>query len=210
MIGSFWWALHSLSNSVRSWDFPLSRIPLWVCCWTFFSSGSSPFPFLAVLSDKNNYGSEMWLWDGNPIPHLMSCLPAGGGLYKFPLPTSISSKIPPFEFWESLTSQISDAFWRSPTQPALSWGCLFSFFLLALRASVLFPHSIPDQVPFSPLIPTSPDPVHFPSQVPPSLSSLSQVGLSHPHLVTPACWSFWVLWTISWIFCTLFWLMFRY
>ena len=29
----------------------------------------------------------MCLWDGNPIPHLMSCLPAEGGLYKFPLPT---------------------------------------------------------------------------------------------------------------------------
>ena len=29
-------------------------------------------------------------------------------------------------------------------------GCLFPFFLLALRASVLFPHPIPDQVPLSP------------------------------------------------------------
>jgi hypothetical protein len=29
----------------------------------------------------------MWLWNCNPIPHLMSCLPAGGGLYNFPLPT---------------------------------------------------------------------------------------------------------------------------
>jgi len=41
----------------------------------------------AVLSDRNNYESELWLWDSNPIPHLMPCLFAGGGLYKFPLPT---------------------------------------------------------------------------------------------------------------------------
>jgi hypothetical protein len=29
----------------------------------------------------------MWLWNGNPIPHLISCLPVRSGLYKFPLPT---------------------------------------------------------------------------------------------------------------------------
>jgi hypothetical protein len=46
MIGPFLWMLHSLSNSVRPWDLPLSWIPLWACCWTFFSSGSSPFPSL--------------------------------------------------------------------------------------------------------------------------------------------------------------------
>jgi hypothetical protein len=44
-------------------------------------------------------------------------------------------------------------------QPPISWGCLFTFFLLALRASVLFPHPLPDQVPLSP---------HF---QPPTLSS---------------------------------------
>jgi hypothetical protein len=41
----------------------------------------------AVLSDRNNYGSEFLLWDGNPLPHLMPCLPAAGRLYKFPLST---------------------------------------------------------------------------------------------------------------------------
>jgi hypothetical protein len=40
-----------------------------------------------IISDRNNYGTEVSLLDGNPIPHLMPCLPAGGGLYKFPLPT---------------------------------------------------------------------------------------------------------------------------
>ena len=29
---------------------------------------------------------QFLLWDGNPLPHLMPGLPAGGGLYKFPLP----------------------------------------------------------------------------------------------------------------------------
>ena len=46
MIDPFLWVLHSLSNSVRPWDLPLSWIPLWACHWTFFSSGSSPFPSL--------------------------------------------------------------------------------------------------------------------------------------------------------------------
>ena len=44
----------------------------------------------------------------------MSCFPAGGGLYKFPLPTGDSFNVPPFESWESLTSQVSGAFWKVP------------------------------------------------------------------------------------------------
>ena len=35
-------------------------------------------------------------------------------------------------------------------QPPISQGCLFPFFLLALRASVLFPYPIPDQVSLTP------------------------------------------------------------
>jgi hypothetical protein len=42
-----------------------------------------------ILSDGINYGSELRLWDGNHIPHLMLCVPAGDELYKFPLPTFI-------------------------------------------------------------------------------------------------------------------------
>jgi hypothetical protein len=61
----------------------------------------------------------------------------------------ISSRVPPFESWESLTSQVSGAFWRVP-QPPNSWCCLFPFFLLSLRSSVLLYHPIPDQVPSSP------------------------------------------------------------
>jgi hypothetical protein len=46
MLGPFLWVLHSLSNSVRPWDLPLSWISPWACHWTFYSSGSSPFPSL--------------------------------------------------------------------------------------------------------------------------------------------------------------------
>jgi hypothetical protein len=42
--------------------------------------------------------------------------------------------------------------WRFPQSP-ISWCCLLIFFLLALRASVLFPFPIPDQVSLSLLLP---------------------------------------------------------
>jgi hypothetical protein len=51
------------------------------------------------------------------------------------------------------------------SQPPMSRGCMFPFFLLALRASVLFLHPVPDQV----LLLPDPSPlpsIHFPSQVP--------------------------------------------
>jgi hypothetical protein len=70
MIGPFLWVLHSLSNSVRPWDLPLSWILLWAC-WLdllFLRLFSISIPI--ILSDRNNYGSEMWLWDGNPHPSL--------------------------------------------------------------------------------------------------------------------------------------------
>ena len=157
-----------------------------------------------ILSDRNIYGSEVWLWDGKLILHLMSCLPDGGGLRKFPLLTGISSKVPLFESWESLTSQVSGTFWEFPLPP-ISWGCLYTFFLLALRASVLFSHPIPDQVPLSLPLPIPPCPISLPGpSFPPHLwlfSSLSQMWLRHPHLGTSACWAFWVLWTVSCIFC---------
>ena len=46
VLGPFLWVLYSLSNSFRLWDLPFSWIPLWTCNWTFFFSGSSPFPSL--------------------------------------------------------------------------------------------------------------------------------------------------------------------
>jgi len=52
MIDPFLWVLHSASNSVRPWGFTLSWIPLWACSWTFFSSGSSHFPFLKFFQTR--------------------------------------------------------------------------------------------------------------------------------------------------------------
>ena len=49
---------------------------------------------ISIPADRNNYGSEFWLWDENPIPHLMLCLSDGGKLYKFHHPSvCISSSI---------------------------------------------------------------------------------------------------------------------
>ena len=87
MLGPFLWVLHSLSNSVRPWDLPLSWIPFLGLSLDLLFLRLLSISIPVILSDRNNYGSELWLWDGNPIPHLMPCLPARGGLYKFPLPT---------------------------------------------------------------------------------------------------------------------------
>jgi hypothetical protein len=93
---------------------------------------------------------------------------------------------------------------RRSSQPPISWCGLFTFFLLALRASVLFPLPIPDQVPLSPPTP-QPHPLFLLGPfLPPHLwllSSLSQVGLSCPYLGTSAWWAFLILWSISCVFC---------
>ena len=41
----------------------------------------------AVLSDRNNSGSEFLTGKATPSLYLMPCLSTGGGLYKFLLPT---------------------------------------------------------------------------------------------------------------------------
>ena len=122
-----------------------------------------------------------------------------GSISSLSLLLGISSKVPPFESWESFTSQVSGTL----------WGCLFPFFLLALRASVVFPHPIPDHVPLSP--PPTPSTLLPGPSLPPHLwflFSLSQVGLRCPHLGTSACWAFWILWTIPCVFCIFFFLFF--
>jgi hypothetical protein len=69
-----------------------------------------------ILSDRNNYGSELWLW----VLRVSHVCPR-------PLVHSKGSPKPP-------TSQ----------------SCLYPFFVLSLRASVIFPHPILYQVPLSP------------------------------------------------------------
>jgi hypothetical protein len=87
-----------------------------------------------------------------------------GSVSSLSLLSDISSNAPPFESWESLTSQVSDAFWRVPP----------TSYLLRFPASILsavpqgfspFLSPIPDQVLLSLLL----TPIHFPSQGPPFL-----------------------------------------
>ena len=92
----------------------------------------------------------------------------------------ISSKVPPFESWESLTSQVSRGFsYLLPPE--------VEFLSVDPHSSTLV-LSIPDHVslfPFpSPLPPSSLPP---PLCLPWFLSSLSQVGLNYPHLGPSAC-----------------------
>ena len=51
---------------------------------------------------------------------------------------------------ERLSSPRSLVHSESPPQPPTFQSCLFPFFLLALRASILFPQPTPDHVPFFP------------------------------------------------------------
>jgi hypothetical protein len=123
--------------------------------------------------------------------------------------SGISSKVPPLESWESLIFQVSSTFWGVPPT-----------YILKLPVSILsagpqgFSHfPSPNTRSGSPLPSTSPSPSTFPPRsFPPHLwlfSSLSQVGLRRPHLGTSACWAFWVLSTVSWVFLTLFICLFR-
>jgi hypothetical protein len=87
VIGPFLWALNSINNSVRSWGIPLRWIPLWACRWTSLYSISSLRLSLQFFQTATIMGQSFWLWNGNPLSHLMPCLSAADGLYKFPLPT---------------------------------------------------------------------------------------------------------------------------
>jgi hypothetical protein len=78
MIDPFLWALHSLSNSVRLVTSPCLDPTLGLSLDLLFLRLLS-ISIPVILPDRNNYGSEMWLWDGNPILHLMSFLPAEDG-----------------------------------------------------------------------------------------------------------------------------------
>ena len=202
MLGPFFWAFHSFSNNVKPWDLPLS----WTSCWACLFLRPLSIFIPVILSDRNNYGLEFWLQDGNPHPHLMPFTPVGDVLCKFPLSTVAFHlrSLPPFESWESLTSQFSGEFWRVPPTSYLQWlhaSVLsagpqgFSSFSLpnTISCSPLAPHSqstfLPRSLPLSPIVMT-----YFFLQ---SGTKESSLGLSD-------CWHFWVLWTLSWISCTSF------
>jgi hypothetical protein len=129
-----------------------------------------------------------------PSLHLMPCLSAGGEVYKFPLPTRafhlcfLCTKWSRDFLWESLRPLSSLVHSRGPPHLLVSWGCLFQFFLLAFRTSVLFfPHQYLIISPFSAPYSIS----HLSPSIPPPscdcflLSSSSQVGLG---IFTWALW----------------------
>jgi hypothetical protein len=89
-----------------------------------------------------------------------------GLISSFSILLNLSLKVLPLDAWDSLTSQVSGAFWGS-SQPTISWGCLFTFCLLVLRASVHFPS--PNNRSGSAISTTHYHPVHTTSQVPLSL-----------------------------------------
>jgi hypothetical protein len=83
-----------------------------------------------ITSDRNNYGSEVWLWWG-ATPSLTWCpifLLEVDCISSLSLLSGISSKVPPpYKTWESLTSQVSGSFWGLPP----------TFYFLRLPVSIL-------------------------------------------------------------------------
>jgi hypothetical protein len=132
-------------------------------------------------------------------------LEVGSASFPLLLLSGISFKVPPFESWESLTFQVSSAFWRVPTISYLP-RLPVSIISTGPQGFSPFP-SFNTRSDYSlPLLAPSPCPHFFPGpSFPPHLwllSSPSQVGLRCPHLGTSACWPFWVLLTESRVFST--------
>ena len=109
---------------------------------------------------------------GWQLPHSFDALLYLGSIRSISLLSGILS-IPLSS--EILTPPRSLVHSRWSPQDYISWGCLFLFSLLALRASVLFPHPTPDQVP---LLPTPHAPSCPVSLLGPSLQP--QLGLLSP------------------------------
>jgi hypothetical protein len=76
MIDTLLWALYSFGTSpwAGSHFGPVSGPPLPETLVHFYPCS---------CFNRNNSGSEFWLWDDNPVSHLMPCLSVGRGLYKF-------------------------------------------------------------------------------------------------------------------------------
>ena len=112
MIGLFLWAHHSISNSVRPWCLLLSWIPICACHWIPFSLGFSPF-FSSSSFRQKQFWVRAFLTVGWQ-PHLSTWCPVSpleedSTSSLSPL-QGISSRVPPFESWESFTSQVCGIF----------------------------------------------------------------------------------------------------
>jgi hypothetical protein len=110
-----------------------------------------------------------------PLSHLMSYLPSGGGLCKFPLPTVLHFIKGPSlgESWKSLTSQVSGAFWGVPPT---SYFLTLPVSTLSTVPQGFSPFPSPNTKSGSLLL--FPHPVHIPSLVPPSLPTCDRFLLS--------------------------------
>jgi hypothetical protein len=141
----------------------------------------------AVPSGRNNSESELLTvrWQ----PHSSTCPATRGGFYKFPLPTVglhlrfllLSS--------ENLSTFRSLLHSGGSAPPPTSQGCLFPFFLLALRASLLFtsPHNTWSCSPphFSVSSPSQPPPTVCPQNCFPPHCVLQLVNLLESSVLCP-------------------------
>jgi hypothetical protein len=110
-----------------------------------FSPGSTPVPCLQLFQTETIMGQSFDC--GKATLSTTWCpvfLLEVGSTSSLSVLQGISPRVPVFQSWESLTSQVSDEFCRIPQLPN-SQSCLFPFLLLMS----FFSHLIPDQVPSS-------------------------------------------------------------
>jgi hypothetical protein len=115
MIGSlFLWELHSLSNSVQPWELALSWILLWVCSWTFFSSDFSLFQSLQFFQTRTLMGQTFNYEMTTPSITWCTIFLLVGCISSISILSGTSYKVPPFESWECLISQVPGVIWSVP------------------------------------------------------------------------------------------------
>ena len=103
---------------------------LWACCWNFFSSGSSSFLSMLFFQIGTIIGQrcECGIATLSLIWSSVFMLEVGS-ISSYSLLYIISSIVPPFQCWESLTSQVSGELWVVPKNPLFpESACLHSFF----------------------------------------------------------------------------------
>jgi hypothetical protein len=201
MLGPFLWALHSLRNSFGTSPWAGSH---------FRPGPESPFPqaflhfFPAILSDRKNYGSKYWLWDGSPIPSLDALSFYWRWTLQVPSPHCWAFH-PRSLPWDSLTSQVSGTFSSIPHFLTPKIACFHSFCWPSGLQSfsktqylIMFPSSPPCTISYAEASLTL---TFCPHAVivffPPSPS---QVRSRHPHF-GPTALTF-LSSVVSWVFCS--------
>jgi hypothetical protein len=146
----------------------------------FWPLGGPSFPQAPLHFHPCNFFRQEQLWvrvvtvGWQPLP-LLPFLLEVDSIGSLSLLSGISSKLHPFESQKSLTSQVSGAFWSDPPTSYLP-RLLVSIFCACPRGYSPFPS--PNTRSDSPLPHTPANPVHFPSQVSPSLPTCDCLILS--------------------------------